>query len=404
MMMLPNISEFIKKYITKRDNSFFEKDLLNNKEKLLKEIRDKSILVIGGAGTIGSSYIKAALRFFPSKLVVVDTNENGLTELTRTLRSDFKINVPNDYLTYPMSFNSDVFYKMLKKHGKFDVIANFAAHKHVRSEKDSFSVEAMIKNNVLDAKRFLDYLKLNKPSHFFCVSTDKAANPVNVMGGSKKMMENVIMSYSKNLKITTARFANVAFSNGSLLYGYLERLIQRQPISCPSDVKRFFVSPEESGEICLITSILGKSGDIYFPKLNEDEMLNFKSITIDFFKYLNKEIKICKNEKEAKVFASQMKDDSAYPVYFFETDTSGEKLYEEFYTNDDQVNFNLYKSIGVITNSIKSSYSEIDTAIKELENLFKRGSYSKEDIIKVMNKIVPNFNHIETGKNLDDKM
>ena len=402
--MLPNISEFIKKYITKRDESFFEKDLLNNKEKLLKEIRDKSILVIGGAGTIGSSYIKAALRFFPSQLVVVDTNENGLTELTRTLRSDSKIKVPNDYLTYPMSFNSDVFYKMLKKHGKFDVIANFAAHKHVRSEKDSFSVEAMIKNNVLDAKSFLDYLKLNKPTHFFCVSTDKAANPVNVMGGSKKMMENVIMSYSKNLKITTARFANVAFSNGSLLYGYIERLLQRQPISCPSDVKRFFVSPEESGEICLITSILGKSGDIYFPKLNKDQMLNFKSITIDFFKYLNKEIKICKNENEAKVFASQMKDDSAYPVYFFETDTSGEKLYEEFYTNDDKVNFNLYKSIGVITNSIKPSYSEMDTAIKELENLFKRGSYSKEDIIKVINKIVPNFNHIETGKNLDDKM
>ncbi len=403
-MILPNISEFIKKYITKRDESFFEKDILNNKEKLLKEIRDKSILVIGGAGTIGSSYIKAALRFFPSQLVVVDTNENGLTELTRTLRSDYKIKVPDVYLTYPMSFNSDVFYKMLKKHGKFDVIANFAAHKHVRSEKDSFSVEAMIKNNVLDAKRFLDYLKLNKPSHFFCVSTDKAANPVNVMGGSKKMMENVIMSYSKNLKITTARFANVAFSNGSLLYGYIERLLQRQPISCPSDVKRFFVSPEESGEICLITSILGKSGDIYFPKLNKDQMLNFKSITIDYFKYLNKEIKICKNENEAKVFASQMKDDSAYPVYFFETDTSGEKLYEEFYTNDDKVNFNLYKSIGVITNSIKPSYSEMDTAIKELENLFKRGSYSKEDIIKVINKIVPSFNHIETGKNLDDKM
>lgn len=403
-MILPNISEFIKKYITNREKSFFEKDLLNNNQKLLKEIRDKSILVIGGAGTIGSSYIKAALRFSPSQLVVVDTNENGLTELTRTLRSDYKIKVPDEYLTYPMSFNSDVFYKMLKKHGKFDIIANFAAHKHVRSEKDSFSVEAMIKNNVLDAKRFLDFLKLNKPSHFFCVSTDKAANPVNVMGGSKKMMENVIMSYSGDLKITTARFANVAFSNGSLLYGYLERLLQRQPISCPSDVKRFFVSPEESGEICLITSILGKSGDIYFPKLNEDQMLNFKSITIDFFKYLNKEIKICNSEKEAKDFASQMKDDCAYPVYFFKTETSGEKLYEEFYTTDDQVNFNVYESIGVITNSIKPSYSEIDIAIKEFDSLFERESYRKDDIIKIMNKIVPNFNHIETGKNLDDKM
>ena len=403
-MILPNISEFIKKYVTKRKKSFFDNDLINNKEKLTTEIKGKSILVIGGAGTIGSSYIKAALKYNPDELIVVDTNENGLTELTRTLRSNPNINVPESYLTYPMSFNSNVFYKMLKKHGSFDIIANFAAHKHVRSEKDSFSIEAMIKNNVLDAKRLLDYLKQNKPSHFFCVSTDKAANPVNVMGASKKMMENVIMSYSKDLKITTARFANVAFSNGSLLYGYIERLLQRQPISCPSDVKRFFVSPEESGEICLLTCILGNSGDIYFPKLNEKQLVNFKSITDDFFKYLNKDIKICKSEKEAKEIASKLSDDSSYPVYFFETDTSGEKLYEEFYTLEDEVNFNLYESIGVVTNSLKPSFSEMEVTIKEIENLFKRESYNKEDIIIIMNKILPNFNHIETGKTLDQKM
>ncbi|MDB3875152.1 polysaccharide biosynthesis protein, partial [Flavobacteriaceae bacterium] len=214
-MILPNISNFIKTYVTKREKSFFSNDLQKNKEKLFKEIKGKSILVIGGAGTIGSSFIKAALRYHPSELIVVDTNENGLTELTRTLRSNFNITVPDTYLTYPMSFNSEVFYRMLESHGLFDIVANFAAHKHVRSEKDSFSIEAMFKNNVLDANRLLDYLKLNKPSHFFCVSTDKAANPVNVMGGSKKIMENVIMSYAADLKITTARFANVAFSNGS---------------------------------------------------------------------------------------------------------------------------------------------------------------------------------------------
>tara|TARA_B100000768_G_scaffold156257_1_gene153732 strand:+ start:435 stop:1646 length:1212 start_codon:yes stop_codon:yes gene_type:complete len=403
-MMLPNISGFIKNYVTKRENSFFENDLINNKEKLLKEIKGKSILVIGGAGTIGSSYIKAALSYHPSELIVVDTNENGLTELTRTLRSDSNITVPEIYLTYPMSFNSDVFYKMAKSHGAFDIVANFAAHKHVRSEKDSFSIEAMIKNNVLDAKQFLDYLKLNKPSHFFCVSTDKAANPVNVMGASKKLMENVIMSYSNDIKITTARFANVAFSNGSLLYGYIERLLQRQPISCPSDVKRFFVSPEESGEICLLTSILGNSGDIYFPMLNEKQLVNFKSITKDFFKYLKKEIKICKSEKEAKEIALKLSDNSAYPVYFFKTDTSGEKLYEEFYTSEDEVNFELYESIGVVTNSLKPSFSEMELTIKEIEVLFKRESYNKEDVIKILNKILPNFNHIETGKTLDQKM
>ena len=403
-MMLPNISEFIKNYVTKRENSFFENDLKNNKEKLSKEIKGKSILVIGGAGTIGSSYIKVALRYHPSELVVVDTNENGLTELTRTLRSDPNITVPESYLTYPMSFNSEVFYKMFESHGAFDIVANFAAHKHVRSEKDSFSIEAMIKNNVLDAKKFLDYLKQNKPSHFFCVSTDKAANPVNVMGGSKKMMENVIMSYSKDLKITTARFANVAFSNGSLLYGYIERLLQRQPISCPSDVKRFFVSPEESGEICLLTCVLGNSGDIYFPKLNEKQLVNFKTITENFFSYLKKDIKICKSETEAKELASKINDDSSYPVYFFKTDTSGEKLFEEFYTSEDQVNLNLYESIGVVTNSLKPSIYDMEVTIKEIETLFKREFCNKEDIIKIMNKILPNFNHIETGKSLDQKM
>ena len=403
-MILPNISKFIKQYVTKRDKSFFDNDLINNKERLTKEIRGKSILVIGGAGTIGSSFIKAALNYSPSELIVVDNNENGLTELTRTLRSDSTIIVPENYLTYPMSFNSDVFYKMLKKHGKFDVVANFAAHKHVRSEKDSFSIEAMIKNNVLDAKRLLDYLKQHKPAHFFCVSTDKAANPVNVMGGSKKLMENVIMSYSKDLKITTARFANVAFSNGSLLYGYLERLLQRQPISCPSDVKRFFVSPEESGEICLLTCILGNSGDIYFPKLNENQLVNFKEITEDFFKYLGKEIKICNNEYEAKEYAINITDDSPYPIYFFKTDTSGEKLYEEFYTSEDQIDLKKFNSIGIIKNSIKPSFSDVDLIIEEIENLFKRDSYEKEDIIKVMNRLLPDFKHIETGKTLDQKM
>jgi len=403
-MNLPNISEFIKKYVTKRKNSFFLNDLINNKEKLTQEIKGKSILVIGGAGTIGSSYIKAALRYYPSELIVVDTNENGLTELTRTLRSDPSIIVPDSYLTYPMSFNSEVFYKMFESHGAFDIVANFAAHKHVRSEKDAFSIEAMIKNNVIDAKRFLDYLKLKNPSHFFCVSTDKAANPVNVMGASKKLMENVIMSYSSELKITTARFANVAFSNGSLLYGYIERLLQRQPISCPSDVKRFFVSPKESGEICLITSILGKSGDIYFPKLDEDQLVSFKSITEDFFKYLNKEISVCETEDEAKNFASQMTDKSAYPIYFFKTDTSGEKLYEEFYTSEDRVKFNLYDSIGVITNSQKSNHKKLESVINQLNELFTKNEYSKEDIISLMNNLIPNFKHIETGKSLDQKM
>lgn len=401
-MMLPNISEFIKRYVTKREKSFFEKDLIDNKEKLTKEIKGKSILVIGGAGTIGSSFIKAALKFKPSELIVVDTNENGLTELTRTLRSNPYIEVPEIYLTYPMSFNSKVFYKMMNNHGKFDIVANFAAHKHVRSEKDPFSIEAMIYNNVVDAKNLLEYLTKNKPSHFFCVSTDKAANPVNVMGGSKKLMEDIIMSFSDELKITTARFANVAFSNGSLLYGYIERLLQRQPISCPSDVKRFFVSPEESGEICLLTCILGKSGDIFFPKLNDSQLVNFKDITESFFRYLDITIHNCKDEKEAKEF--DFLNNTNYPVYFFKTDTDGEKLYEEFYTESDTLDMIKYTSIGVITNSKKLTRSEINYTLLKLENTFNTKYVNKKEIIDIMNKLIPDFNHQESGKSLDQKM
>ena len=403
-MNFPNIDIFIKNHVTFRKESLFKKDLESNNKYLISEIKNKSALVIGGAGTIGSSFIKSLLRYHPSELVVVDINENGLTELTRTLRSDSSIIVPKIYLTYPMSYNSEVFYKMFENHGKFDIVANFAAHKHVRSEKDSFSIEVMVKNNVLDAKCFLDFLKLHKPSHFFCVSTDKAANPVSIMGGSKKLMENVIMSYANDFKVTTARFANVAFSNGSLLYGYLERLFQRQPISCPSDVKRFFVSPSESGEICLITCILGKSGDIFFPKLTENQLISFQEITINFLKFLNKEIKICKSEKEAKEFFLKTENDFQYPVYFFKTDTSGEKLYEEFYTQNDEIELNKFNSIGIITNCEKSSITQINHLVNKIEKIFKKKKYEKEYLVTKLSQLISGFNHIERGKSLDQKM
>ena len=316
-MNIIDIPKFIKQYITKRPNSLFASDIEKYSSLLKEKITGKNVLVIGGAGTIGSSYIKAVLNFKPAKLVVVDTNENGLTELTRDLRSAPNQYVPDEYITYPMSFGDPVFEKMFLSHGPFHIVANFAAHKHVRSEKDQFSIEAMIENNVFKAKTFLDLLLKNKPEHFFCVSTDKAANPVNVMGASKKLMEEVIMAYSSEIQITTARFANVAFSNGSLLAGYVERLFKNQPISCPSDVKRFFVSPEESGQICMLACMLGKSGEIFFPKLDEEEQVYFKTITEDFFEASNRVIKLCNSEEEARKFASKLSENDPYPVYFF---------------------------------------------------------------------------------------
>ncbi|MGR7813255.1 polysaccharide biosynthesis protein [Lacinutrix undariae] len=403
-MNLIDIPNFIKTYITKRQKSLFENDIETHKAVLSEKIAGKSVLVIGGAGTIGSSYIKAILKFKPGKLYVVDTNENGLTELTRQLRSDANLFVPDDFKTYPMNFGDPVFKKMFLAEDRFHIVANFAAHKHVRSEKDKYSIEAMIDNNVFKAKAFLDILVSKKPEHFFCVSTDKAANPVNVMGASKKLMEEVIMSYSNDLQITTARFANVAFSNGSLLAGYIERLFQNQPISCPSDVKRFFVSPEESGQICMLACMLGQSGDIFFPKLAEEEMVFFKTITLGFFKASKRPIIECSSEIEAKQKALTTQESDPYPVYFFDTDTSGEKLYEEFYTASDVVDQATYNSLGVIKNARKLSQDTINTSILELKALMDSGTYDKAAIVTLLKKHLPDFEHIETGKSLDQKM
>jgi FlaA1/EpsC-like NDP-sugar epimerase len=266
-----NVNNFISKHITQRAESMFLRDIEKNRVVLTQEIEGKSVLVIGGAGTIGSSYIRAILPFKPSKLVVVDISENGLTELTRDLRSTYSMFVPEDYRTYPLSSADPIFEKIFRKEGGFDIVANFSAHKHVRSEKDNFSVEALIENNVLKARKLMELLSEFPPKHFFCVSTDKAANPVNIMGCSKKVMEEMIMSYSTKFKVSTARFANVAFSNGSLLAGFIDRLMKRQPLSSPNDVKRYFVSPDESGQICMLACILGKTGEIFFPKLGDNK-------------------------------------------------------------------------------------------------------------------------------------
>ena len=276
MNTLFNIEQFIGESVTGRKESLLKNDLIKFHDAIYEQVNNKAVLVIGGAGTIGSSFIKALLRYKPGKLIVVDINENGLTELVRDCRSRSDISLPKDFKTYPINFGDKIFNKIFKQEAPFDIVANFAAHKHVRSEKDVYSIEGMIENNVLKAKKLLDLLLQYPPQHFFCVSTDKAANPVNVMGASKKLMEEVILAYSTELKITTARFANVAFSNGSLFAGFIDRIMKHQPLSCPSDVKRFFVSPQESGEICLSACVLGESGDIFFPKLDENkDMVTF---------------------------------------------------------------------------------------------------------------------------------
>ena len=459
------LDNFIRNFVVKREESLLKSDFNNHQLELNNLVNGKNVLIIGGAGTIGSSYIKAILKFNIAKLVVVDINENGLTELVRDLRSSDGYNIPNDFITYPVNFGDAVFEKIFRHHGPFNIVANFAAHKHVRSEKDIFSIEAMIENNVLRARKLLDLLLESPPEHFFCVSTDKAANPVNIMGASKKLMEELIMAYSDRLPIKTARFANVAFSNGSLPLGFLERLNKNQPWSCPLGIRRFFVSPQESGELCLFASVMGESGDIFFPKLDEDrDMIPFDQIALDLLKELGYQPDICSSEEEAKEKIRRLgdwgtwgrNDDSttdklsddhvfdpstrplvqvvhsstrppvpkspsppvpkspplplapspppSYPIYFFGSDTDGEKSFEEFYTEKEILDNDSYINLGVVKNSKKRSIGEIDSIFNQLRTLFASQNITKAAIVHILKEYLPNFEHIETGKGLDSKM
>jgi FlaA1/EpsC-like NDP-sugar epimerase len=401
-----NIDTFIREQVTFRQESLLKPDYEKYADQLTARIQDKSVLVIGGAGTIGSSYIKAILKFRIRKLVVVDINENGLTELVRDLRSSTGTHVPDDFITYPVNFGDRVFEKIFHEHGPFEIVANFAAHKHVRSEKDIYSIEAMIENNVLRARKLLNLLLQFPPEHFFCVSTDKAANPVNIMGASKKLMEELIMAYSDQLPIKTARFANVACSNGSLPLGFLDRLNKLQPWSCPLGIRRFFVSPAESGELCLMASVMGESGDIFFPKLDEvRDMIPFDQIAKALLKSLGLEPDICNSEEEAKQKALLLNENSTtYPIFFFGSDTSGEKAFEEFYTEKEKLDNDSFIHLGVVKNSKKRSVAEIDAIFDRLHELFESQNITKAAIVDVLKVYLPNFEHIETGKGLDSKM
>ena len=368
---------------------------------ILNQINSFNVLIIGGAGTIGSNYIKQIINFKPSKIVVVDINENGLTELTRDLRSSNFLDYNPTYTTYPVNLLSETFDKIFWS-DDFDLIANFSAHKHVRSEKDKISVEALIKNNVYGAIKLLELCSQRTPKYFFSVSTDKAANPVNIMGASKSLMEKLILSKQNEFRVSTARFANVAFSNGSLLDGFLYRLNKKQPLSCPSDIKRFFVTPEQSGQICLLATFLGNSGNIFFPKLDfHKDQIFFKDIALDFLEENGFEPVLVKSEEEAKSFDIAANPDK-YPIYFFKTDTSGEKTYEEFYTEEEDYDIEQYDSLGYIkTSEERISFDEVK---KDFDMVFDNPESTKADIVSVIKKYVPDFEHIETGKHLDQKM
>ena len=402
---MTDLNKFISKYVTKRATSMFLTDIGTNKDVLTEKIYGKSVLVIGGAGSIGSSYIKAILPFKPKSLVVVDINENALAELTRDLRSTKGMYVPEDYVPYPMDFASPVFRKMFINRGGFDIVANFSAHKHVRSEKDIYSVEALLRNNVLNAKILLDLLEQYPPEEYFCVSTDKAANPVNIMGASKRIMEDLIFSYSDKFPVKTARFANVAFSNGSLPAGFLARIQKLQPLSAPTDTRRYFVSPEESGQICMLSCMLGSNREIFFPKLEEAQMMTFDAIAVNLLHEYGYEVLECASDSEAIEKADALKDGSKkYPVHFSASDTSGEKSFEEFYTDTEAVDMGRLSALGVITGKPIPDRLRIQELFNRLTAVFEKEITTKEEVVEIIREYLPNFEHIEKGRSLDSKM
>ncbi len=402
---------FISQFITNRKESLFKQDILANMEEINAAVHGKSILVIGGAGSIGSSFIRAILPFRPSELVVVDTNENALTELTRSLRSSALLCdcIPGAYLPYPMDYSSITFRRMFTHHRRadeygFDLVANFSAHKHVRSEKDIYSVEALLRNNVINARSLLTILEESPPEAYFCVSTDKAANPVNIMGASKRLMEDLVFSFSTAFPVKTARFANVAFSNGSLPAGFLDRVRLHQPLSAPTDTRRYFVSPEESGQICMLSCVLGANREIFFPKLEETQMTTFDAIARDLLTTLGYGIEECASDVEAIEKAANWQEGNPYPVYFSPSDTSGEKAFEEFYTDSESIDLNRYQSLGVITNKAVPDKAGVISLIEDLNQMFDEEKCTKEDIVRLLDAYLPEFTHIETGRLLDDKM
>ena len=411
-----NLDKFIADSVTFRPSSMFEPDIKANAETLTREIKGKKVCVIGGAGSIGSSFIKAVLRFEPASVVVVDLNENGLAELVRDVRSTNGLFVPDEFRCYTLNFADPIFERIFREEKGFDIVANFSAHKHVRSEKDRYSVQALIENNDIKAKKLMDLLTVYPPKHFFCVSTDKAANPVNIMGASKRIMEDLVMAYNKYFKVTTARFANVAFSNGSLPDGWIHRLQKRQPLAAPSDVKRYFVSPEESGQICMLACILGRPGEVFFPKLGEDQMLTFSSICDRFVDAQGFEKKECSSDAEAKQFAAEMtltssilpqtsnSEKDKYPVVYFKSDTTGEKSFEEFFVPGEKIDMQRFQALGVVEQTTRHEMDEVNGFFEKLEGIFAREDFTKSEVVDAIREFIPNFQHEEKGKNLDQKM
>lgn len=387
-----------------RDKPLFSKDIEKRGAELLSIISRSSFLVLGGAGSIGQAVTKEIFKRNPKKLHVVDISENNMVELVRDIRSSYGY-IDGDFKTFALDIGSLEYETFIKADGKYDYVLNLSALKHVRSEKDPFTLMRMIDVNVFNTDKTLVQSIEKGSKKYFCVSTDKAANPVNMMGASKRIMEMFLMRRSKDIEISTARFANVAFSDGSLLHGFNQRIQKRQPIVAPNDVKRYFVTPQESGELCLMSCIFGENRDVFFPKLSESlHLISFADIAVKYLEQLGFEPYLCQDEDEARELMKTLPDQKKWPCYFTGSDTTGEKDFEEFFTDSEVLDLDKFQNLGVIKNELNVENNKLQLFEEQIADFRNSKNWSKEEIVALFHKMIPDFGHKETGKYLDSKM
>ena len=387
-----------------RSEPLFSEDIGRHNDELSQIVVSSSFLVIGGAGSIGSAVVFELFKRNPKLLHVVDISENNLVELVRDIRSSLGY-ISGEFAAFVIDCGSDIFENFIKNGKGYDYVFNLSALKHVRSEKDPYTLMRMIDVNIFNTDKTIKQTMEKGAKKYFCVSTDKAANPVNMMGASKRIMEMFLMRRSLKMPVSTARFANVAFSDGSLLYGFNRRIEKEQPFSAPMDVRRYFVTPQESGELCLLSCLLGENRDIFFPKLDYNlNLLTFSEIAVKYLRNLGYEPVLCETEDEGRKRVKELKAKKQYPVYFFKSDTSGEKDFEEFYTEAETLDMERFVSVGIIKNNPVFDEQKLQYFSDTIASLRKNGNWSRSELISLFNIMIPEFNHLETGKFLDGKM
>lgn len=387
-----------------REKELFVQDVSEHESELKRVVASSTFLVIGGAGSIGQAVTKEIFKRNPLKLHVVDISENNMVELVRDIRSSYGY-IDGDFQTFALDVGSIEYDAFIEADGHYDYVLNLSALKHVRSEKDPFTLMRMIDVNILNTEKTLLQAIANKSKKYFCVSTDKAANPVNMMGASKRIMEMFLMRRSLEISISTARFANVAFSDGSLLHGFNQRIQKRQPIVAPQDIKRYFVTPKESGELCLMSCIFGENRDIYFPKLSQYlHLITFAEIAVKYLKQIGYEPYLCSTEDEARVLAVTLPAQGKWPCLFTNSDTTGEKDFEEFFTEKETLDMSIFYNLGVIKNQPIFDQHLLEEFAQYIEELKNAKRWTKEEVVILFRKMIPDFGHKETGKYLDGKM